>query len=150
MDLLDHLRKEEGLRLKTYNCPAGYPTIGYGHRELPGEPVRVITLKQAEALLESDVAYARSQVEHYVKPEILAKLSANQKDALTAFVFNLGPAAFAGSTLLHKVNAGMFEAVPAELRRWVHARVQGVMIPLTGLIRRREHECSLWESDDNA
>jgi len=43
------IKKYEGLALKPYICPAGYPTIGYGHVIRKGEDFsKGITKEQAE------------------------------------------------------------------------------------------------------
>ena len=59
--------------------------------------------------------------------------------ALIDFTFNLGVGRLKGSTLRRKVNAGDWEAVPAELRKWV----LGSGKKLRGLVIRREAEIAL-------
>ena len=58
-ELLDLIRRFEGLRLRPYLCPAGIPTIGYGHT---GPEVTLhsppISRSLAEAWLEEDAARA--------------------------------------------------------------------------------------------
>lgn len=130
------LRDFEGLRLMAYICPAGVWTIGYGHTKnvVPGQ---VITLVDAELLLAQDI----TAVEAALKTLIKVQLTPHQFGALMCFAFNIGNAAFKRSTLLARLNRGELKAVPAELRRWSHAR--GVKLP--GLVRRREAEIALWE-----
>ena len=59
--LIDQLKYEEGLRLKTYLCPAGKRTIGYGHNldakpYLEGNKIPdQITEEEAEVILTHDV-----------------------------------------------------------------------------------------------
>jgi hypothetical protein len=55
--------------------------------------------------------------------------------------------ALASSSILRSVNAGRFDEVPAELRRYVHGR--GVVGPVPGLIKRREDEIRLWQHPDD-
>lgn len=132
-------RQFEGLRLKAYLCPAGVPTIGYGHTS----GVRlgmVCTQAQAVAWLEADLRAAQAAVRRHVR----VKLTPGQEAALIDFVFNLGEAKFAKSTLLRLINAGKFSAVPAELRKWNKGRVNGVLRVLPGLAARREAEVRLW------
>jgi lysozyme len=59
--------------------------------------------------------------------------------ALIDFTFNLGACQLKASTLRRKVNAGDWEAVPAELRKWV----KGGGRVLRGLVIRREAEVAL-------
>lgn len=134
-------RQFEGLRLKAYLCPAGIPTIGYGHTR----GVRlgmVCTMAQATAWLEEDLLAAAKAVRRLVK----VPLTAGQEAALVDFVFNLGEAALASSTLLRCINNRQFDLVPAQLRRWNKAKVNGVYTVLRGLVDRREAEVRLWLS----
>ena len=49
---LDYIKQHEGLRLNTYICPAGYPTIGYGYKLRSNDTITHITPVQADTLLE--------------------------------------------------------------------------------------------------
>ena len=55
MSGLDIIKKYEGLRLKAYLCPAGIPTIGYGHTKgvVLGQ---VCTKEEAEEWMKSQLA----------------------------------------------------------------------------------------------
>jgi lysozyme len=134
------IRQFEGLRLKAYRCPAGIWTIGYGHTTAAGPPeVREgmkITAAEADAILKRDLERFEAAVSAMVK----VPLSQAQFDALVSFAFNCGTAALRRSTLLRRVNAGAFEAVPAELMKWTKA--DGRELP--GLVRRRRAEAALW------
>jgi lysozyme len=132
---LDLIKRFEGFSPTIYICPAGYPTIGYGHVVKPHERDKFasgITPEQAEALLRQDVQTA----ERAVLRLISVPLTDGQFDALVSFTFNLGAGALQRSTLCRKVNRGDHAAVSAEFRKWVWA---GGM-KLCGLIRRREAE----------
>jgi lysozyme len=54
-ELLDALRRDEGLRLKAYRCTAGVLTIGYGHTGPEVHEGLTWTKAQAEAALLKDV-----------------------------------------------------------------------------------------------
>ena len=69
-------------------------------------------------------------------------LNQNQFDALVSFVFNVGNNAFRDSTLVKVLNAGHFDQVPTQLRRWI--RDNGKIVK--GLINRREKEIALWNT----
>lgn len=135
---------EEGLRLEVYQDPgAGKAwTIGYGHKVQPGEKfhpygtVKKITQAEADALFEADTHIATSAVEKYVR----VPLTANQQAALISFVFNVGTAAFAGSTLLKLLNAGKYAEAAAELPRW--NKDNGVVLQI--LVNRRAREKDLF------
>ena len=125
-----------------YKCPANVMTIGYGHTKGVKKNMR-ITKEEAENLLRDDLRSFEAEVKNMVD----VPLSQYQFDALVSFVFNLGAANFKSSTLLKKLNAGDYAAVPAQLMRWNKARVGGKLQPLTGLTRRRTAEAALFTMD---
>jgi lysozyme len=138
---LDLIKQFEGFSPTVYICPAGYPTIGYGHVVKLQERERFaggITAEQAEALLRQDVQTA----EHAVLRLITVPLTDGQFDALVSFTFNLGAGALQRSTLRRKVNRGDHAAVPAEFRKWVWAGGQ----KLEGLIQRRGKESIVYSA----
>jgi lysozyme len=59
-----------------------------------------------------------------------------QFDAMVSLCYNIGPAAFGGSTLLRLHNAGDFDGAAKQFRRWNRA---GGRV-MNGLTRRREAE----------
>lgn len=125
----------EGLKLKAYLCPAGVPTIGYGHTK----GVRMgdtITPDQADKFLREDLADA----EKAVNAQGL-KINQNQYDALVSFTFNVGVGNFGKSTLLKKVKANADDpAIRNEFARW--NKGGGKVLP--GLTRRRKDEADLY------
>jgi lysozyme len=128
----------EGLRLAVYNDQAGLPTIGYGHLIKSGEQFSVITVAQAEALLDADLAPARDAVAKYVS----VPLNDNQRAALISLVFNIGVGAFSASTLLRLLNEYDYIGAAAQFPRWVYA---GGKVS-KGLQTRREAEKALFLS----
>lgn len=133
------IKRWEGLRLTAYRDPVGVWTIGYGHTKDVYEG-QTITVAQADAMLEAELA----EYEGYVNDYVTANLNQNQFDALVSFVYNVGPGNFAGSTLLRKVNADPDDpTIPAEFKRWNRA---GGEI-LNGLTRRRNEEAELYATD---
>lgn len=140
-DCYSLIRLSEGLRLVQYSdpAPAGHPTIGYGHRILPGEDFSLgIGEPTAEWLLISDAGKACVAVESLVT----VSLTQGQIDALTDFVFNLGKRSLARSTLLRLTNAGRFDDAAEEFKRWVYAG----SVKLPGLVFRRQRERELFLS----
>lgn len=135
---LSLVKQWEGLKTKAYQDVAGIWTIGYGHTSAAGAPVvkpgMVITESRAEEILRADLAVFEERVERLVK----VPLSDNQHAVLVSFDFNTG--ALGKSTLLKKLNAGQYDAVPLELMKWVNAGGQRVK----GLVNRRAAEASLW------
>ena len=137
---LDLIKQFEGLRLKAYKCPADVWTIGYGHTSAAGQPAvksgMSITEAQANKILAADLGQYEDAINNSVKVD----LTQNQFDALVSFVYNVGIGAFQKSTLLKKLNAGQYDAVPGELMKWT----KGGGKELPGLVRRRRAEAALW------
>ena len=115
----------------------GMLTIGYGHTGT-ARPGLEINERHAAALLRRDLRTAEAAVERLVE----VPLNDNQFGALVSFCFNVGAGAFSTSTLLRRLNAGEYEAVPEELARWVYSGIK----KLTGLVRRRREEGRLWNA----
>ena len=135
IDLVKHF---EGLYLNAYLCPAGVPTIGYGHTE--GVKMgQTITAPQAEDFLAGDLAGAAADVDRLVT----VALNDDQRGALASFVFNLGAGNLASSTLLRKLNAGDYAGAAAEFGKWVNAGGR----KLDGLVKRRAAEADLFDGD---
>lgn len=114
----------------------GTLTIGVGHTGPNVKPGLRISVAQSRAWLRQDIDRFEALVERAVKVE----LSDNQFGALVSFAFNVGEANFLKSTLLKKLNAGKYEAVPDELMRWVHSKGRRMQ----GLVNRRAQEGALW------
>lgn len=133
---LELIKQFEGLRLIPYIDIAGFKTVGYGHRLLPGETYTSITEQQADDILARDVLIAESAVNRLVT----VPLSQGQFDALVDFVFNLGGGRLASSTLLIDLNASKYDAAAHQLLSWDHAGGHEV----EGLKRRREGEYQSW------
>ncbi len=136
----------EGFSATPYNDPAGHCTIGIGHLLHMGACNSAdrgrVDYDAAVRLLRTDVR----RYEDAVNRLITVQLNQNQFDALVSFTFNLGYGALEGSTLRRRLNAGRYGDVCEQLRRWNKAEVNGVMIELAGLTRRREAECTLWST----
>ena len=137
---LEKLKQWEGLRLTAYKDSVGVLTIGYGHTGADVKPGMTITNARADELLRGDLRTA----ERAVDSSVTVPLSDNQFGALVSFVFNVGSGAFKGSTLLKKLNAGDYDAVPAELARWNKGTVGGKKVVIPGLVNRRAAEIGLW------
>jgi lysozyme len=150
---LEHLVAIEALRTEMYLDQARKPTIGIGHLLTPQELERGtiliadepipwrpgLTVDQCYALCDQDLDWAERAVNRLV----VVDLTQGQFDALTSFVFNVGPPNFAGSTLRRRLNAGDYAAVPAQLRRWIFTGRPPIRS--NGLRNRREAEVRLWE-----
>lgn len=111
-------------------------TIGYG---ITGPDIGaglIWTHDQAEAALRERIEERAAIVQRLVTVELNQK----QLDALTSFVYNIGPTKFKGSTLLRKLNEGDYFGAELEFAKWKYAG--GKVWP--GLVDRREKERSLF------
>jgi lysozyme len=122
----------EGFSPTLYRCPAGYLTIGYGHRVKNGEMSRFsggISEHQGETLLGQDLAVIEGQI----RPLLPQNLSQGQWDALVSFAFNLGAGRLTHSTLRRNILMGNHDGATKEFLRWVYVKGK----PSSGLQRRR-------------
>ena len=137
--MIDFIKNHEGFRSVCYLCPAGIPTIGYGHtRTLKRSDVGVLRIskERAEELLLDDLR----------EPKAAAYALTGLTNGpifwgVVSFVFNLGPSALHGkSTQIgrHLVDKNYLKAV-AGMQRYVY----GGGRRLNGLVRRRKEEGNL-------
>ena len=116
---VDVLSEREGEELEAYFDSAGVLTIGIGHTSGAGPPKvyqgMVITHEQSRRIFRTDNTRFRNEALHLVK----APLHQHEFDALCSFLFNIGTTQFAGSTVLKKVNAKDYAAVPEAMMMWV-------------------------------
>ena len=142
---LSLIRTFEGLSTKAYRCPAGVWTIGYGHTSNVTKDM-LITQKEAECLLLSDLAYFEKAVTNLVKE---GSCTQSQFDALVCFAFNVGVGSLAASTLLKKFLAGDIHGAADEFLRWNKAKSPetGKKIEVKGLTLRRQAERRLFLSE---
>jgi lysozyme len=136
--------KYEGFYSNMYNDAAGHCTVGYGHLIHLGKcgkeghvdvekPFKNgVTKDEASKLLTVELDDAVAQV----NKKITAKLTQNQFDALVSLCFNIGKTAFAGSTVVKKINAGRIDLAPAWIKVWNKADGKVVQ----GLVTRRADE----------
>jgi lysozyme len=153
---LDIIRESESLRLTAYLCPAGVPTIGYGHTGKDVKMGMIITKARADALLKSDCEYVENQIEHFLlNGEGSRRLSPdnmfdqNQFDALVSFIFNIGIGNFRNSTVARLVKRGEPKGSPkikAAFQMWNKGKnpKTGKYEILRGLHIRRNKEADLY------
>lgn len=134
---IDLIKKFEGLSLKSYKCPAGLWTIGYGNTQWEDNTKvkegQTLTLERAEKLL-------TFWVNKYAD-KIIVKCNQNQFDAMLSFAYNTGIGNFNTSTLKKKVIANPNDlSIRDEFMKWVNSN--GKQLP--GLVKRRDAEANLY------
>lgn len=100
------LEAREGKRLKAYRDTVGVWTIGIGHTTAAGAPTVTPGMVITDA--ECDAIFARDLIkyEKAVNDAVRVPLKQNQFDALVSLCYNIGPGAFAKSTVVKMINAG--------------------------------------------
>ena len=136
---LQLIKDFEGLRLKAYLCPAGVPTIGWGHT-MGVKIGETITEAQASDYLVEDIA----PIEVLLNSQHI-NFRQEQFDALVSWIFNLGVNAFGGSTMLKYIRDNRSdEDITDQMVRWVNVGKK----PLVGLKRRRIAEANMFVGYD--
>lgn len=144
----------EGCRLTAYLCPAGIPTIGWGHTGKDvtvADVLRKSTITQAEAdlLFVHDVREFERGVERLVTN---LSLLPQHRSALVSFAYNTGldedsdtiAEGLGDSTLLRLVNKGDLLGASKEFGKWIKGTVKGQRVVLPGLVKRRAVERHLF------
>lgn len=122
----------EGYRDRAYTpVPGDVPTIGFGTTQgvKPGD---TITPPKALQRALQDV----QQFEGAIKRCVTVPLHQHEYDAYISLSYNIGQAAFCGSTLVRKLNAQDYEGACQQILRWDRFKGQ----PLPGLTKRRQDE----------
>lgn len=117
-ELVSFVKAQEGWVSRPYLCPAGFPTIGWGHR-IPSLNTAPISKAEGERLLQSDLEVFRDQVVA-MSPNLLTG-SERRCAALVDFAFNVGPHRYKVSTLRKRVETEDWPEAAKEMRRWVYA-----------------------------
>ena len=133
------IKKFEGCELEAYKCQAGVWTIGFGFTKGVQEG-DVWSQSHAEEMLEIEL----EEYEEYVNDLVDVPLNENQFSSLVSWCYNLGPTNLVQSTLLSKLNKGLYDEIPHEIKRW--NKVNGEISE--GLVRRRLAESLLWSGED--
>lgn len=152
---IDLIKRWEGLVLYAYDDAdastpkkriqygmkvAGTLTIGYGHTSAAGPPKveqgMTITEREAEEILARDLF----KYEQGVISAITARPTQPQFDAMVSLCYNIGPGAFAKSSLVRRFNAGNIAEAADAFLMWNKA---GGRV-LKGLENRRKDERALF------
>lgn len=133
------IKRFEGLRLTAYTCSSSIFTIGYGHTGKDVTEGMSISIEKAEQLFNHDLAIAETAINTLVK----VSLTQCQFDALVSWTYNLGSGNLMDSTLLKVLNAGEFNKVPEQMKKWVYVKKQIIL----GLVRRRDEEAILFKRE---
>lgn len=141
----------EGFSDKPYRCSAGHLSIGFGHKNKPGEVFDTITKGTAIMMMMEDA----KPFENFINNYIPAELTQNQFDALVIFLFNIGETNFSKSTVYTNLKLGHFEEATIPWAKWINVSEwvidpetgieKKVLVPVDGLITRRKREIELFK-----
>lgn len=135
--------RREDCRLVAYQCIAGVWTCGWG--ETAGvTPDMRWTEDQADARFLQQIRKYAERVEVFCT----RAPTPNQLGAMTSLAYNIGPQAFARSTVLRQHNAGNTDAASRAFGLWNKAKVNGVLQEVRGLTLRRAAEQALYLTPD--
>ena len=159
---IEELKAMESVEPYVYPDEAGHQTVGVGHKltdqelksgiiVIDGVEVRWInglSSEQIDGLMRQDLSWAERTVSDCVK----VPLTDNQFAALVSLCFNIGSAAFEGSSVVRVLNQGHYHLVPDMMRMWNKITVKVVDYDgvkslkkvSQGLKNRREAEVRLW------
>lgn len=135
----DLIASFEGFRTRAVLAPNGKWTLGFGHVATAREGLSV-TRAEAEDLLRWDLL----PIEDTIRQVALTPLTQNQFDALLSFAFNIGLDNFKQSEVLKYLNQGQPMAAALSMHAWRRARVNGRVLTIDALVRRRAAEAALF------
>jgi lysozyme len=134
----------EGFSAKPYLCSAKVPTIGFGSTYYPDG--QRVTLLDKEITKSKALEIFKSVADRFAKKVsnlITSPLNQNQFNACVSICYNIGIAAFTGSTLLKMINKNHNDPMIAlEFKKWNKVNKKVV----TGLTRRRINEANIYFS----
>ena len=136
---LELIKSFEGFRARSTRLPDGRWTIGHGHVRTAREGVR-ISRDDAELLLIYDIRRIEAEIEDC----LLSPLNANQYNSLVSFVYNISPGQFRQSDVLRMLNRGEHIAAAMGMEAWRKARINGQLMIVDALVRRRAAEKALF------
>lgn len=134
------IKSFEGCKKTAYLDVGGVATIGYGHTK----NVKLgdkLSLTACEELLKSDLVVCENVINQYIDSGYV--FNQNQFDALVSFCFNLG------SGNVRKLLSGRknnYTAIAKAIPKYCHAKVNGKMMIVKGLLNRRNAEVNLFNS----
>jgi lysozyme len=146
-NLVKFISKHEGQSRKAYPDAGGF-SIGIGHFIQPNERDlmnKILTDQEIKSLFEKDLKIVENTIDKSVK----VPLNENQRMAIASLIFNIGQGAFAGSTLLKKLNAKDYNGASLQFPAWNKSRVNNVLLPNPVLTKRRFEEQFIFNSKVN-
>jgi lysozyme len=145
---INHIKKEESLKLKGYKLGDGMITIGWGHAEKTAHSKfkvgQVINKQLAQKLFNKDLEDAENGVKRifsdWKKRGIDRKVTQDQYDALVSMTFNMGIGSLRTSDMIQCLKRGDYKTAGEEISS------TNIMDKFPGLELRREKESKMFLS----
>jgi lysozyme len=118
----------------------GTITIGAGHTGSDVKWNTVWSQTKVDAALDADLGAAEEACDRVVTVPI----NDWERGAIVDMMFNNGIAAISKSTMIKKLNNGDYNAVPTEMAKWIHTKIDGKTVVSKGLVARRAFDMALW------
>ena len=135
-----------GPALVSYRCPAGKWTLSWGCTDGVG-PGMVISPSNAEKMLADALAPRERALTRLLGD---APTTDDQASALLLLLYNIGEANFAPSTLFAMHRRHDYAGAAKQFSRWNKGHVNGDLVVLPGLVKRRADEAALYLSKAEA
>lgn len=138
------IQRWESFRAKSYLCPAGVWTIGWGSTGADIKRGMTWTLDQANARFARDLDAFGDGVRRVLRVDA----TPHEFAAMVSLAYNIGLSSFARSTLLKRFNAGDKAGAAAQFAVWCKARDKsGALKALPGLVARRADEARVFRGE---
>lgn len=131
----------EGCKTASYKDIAGIWTIGYGSTGPDIVEGMVWTRQQCFDRFQHDL---NQQFCPGVAKLVKVPVTSNQFSAVVCLAYNIGLGALSKSTMLARLNEGKFQEAADAFLLFNKARINGTLVPVAGLQRRRAAERSLF------
>lgn len=126
----------EGFSPTPYQDQAKVWTNGYGNTEGVTKNTPPVSKPEAKAKLEQHVDKFAKRLDR----ELTVPAGPNQTAAYLSLMYNIGPDAFAGSSVKRLHNQSRFREACDAILRWNKITINGVLTFSRGLMNRREKE----------
>lgn len=130
----------EGLRTKPYRDPVGIPTVCYGETQ---RAMRTYTPDECAVMLQARQARDYAPQVLQCVPGLADRSRINAFAASTDFAYNAGVRTFCRSSMAKAFNAGRWADGCRAFGLYDKARLNGRLVVLRGLARRRTAETAL-------
>jgi len=149
VDVQEYMKSFEAERLKAYKCPAGIWTIGLGSTYPNGKPVFPgMTCTHDEA-----IEWFLQEIRHCelsIMKMVTSVPTIHQVSSFVDIGYNIGTGGLGNSSIIKFHNEGNFEAAGEAILQHNKAKVNGELVELAGLTRRRKYDFRIYFEKDLA